>query len=101
MDLLGDTNVPMMMVNSPDDLITNPHLVESGFWQEMEHPTEGTLRMASPPMNLSKTPASIRRLPPRLGEHTGEVLKEAGYSDEQVGAMLAAGQARDITQEQG
>jgi len=99
LELYGDTNVPMMMVNSPDDLITDPHLVESGFWQEMEHPTEGTLRMASPPMNLSKTPASIRRLPPRLGEHTGEILKEAGYSDEQINNMFAAGQARDITQE--
>jgi crotonobetainyl-CoA:carnitine CoA-transferase CaiB-like acyl-CoA transferase len=98
-ELYGETNVPMMVVNSPDDLITDPHLVESGYWQTMEHPTEGTLRMTSPPINFERTPAGIRRLPPRLGEHTREVLSEAGYADDSIDAMLNDGVARDITQE--
>jgi crotonobetainyl-CoA:carnitine CoA-transferase CaiB-like acyl-CoA transferase len=98
-DLYGDTNVPMMVVNSPEDLIKDPHLVESGYWQHMEHPSEGTLRMASNPINFSSTPASIRRLPPRLGEHTEEVLVQAGYSTDQVAQMLDSGVARDITRE--
>ncbi len=93
LELLGDTNVPMMVVNSLDELIEDPHLVASGFWQEREHPTEGTLRMSSPPMNFSKTPASIRSLPPRLGEHSEEVLREAGLDQATIDSMMAAGEA--------
>lgn len=94
LELLGNTKVPTMVVNSLDDLIEDPHLVDTGFWQEMDHPTEGKLRLASPPMNFSKTPASIRRPQPRLGENTTEVLAEAGYSQEQIDKMLASGEAR-------
>ena len=67
LDLLGNTNVPTMIVNTLDDLVDDPHLVESGFWQRVEHPTEGPIRMPSPPMNFARTPASIRRPAPRLG----------------------------------
>jgi crotonobetainyl-CoA:carnitine CoA-transferase CaiB-like acyl-CoA transferase len=91
--LLGDTNVPMMVVNSLDELISDPHLVESGFWQEREHPTEGRLRMTSPPMNFGRTPASIRSLPPRLGEHSEAVLREAGIEQAVIDSMFASGEA--------
>ena len=93
LELLGDTNVPMMVVNSLDELVADPHLLASGFWQQHEHPTEGALRMSSPPMNFSKTPASIRSLPPRLGEHSEEVLREAGLEQSFIDSMLAAGEA--------
>ena len=94
-DLFGDTNVPMMVVNDLDDLVDDPHLVESGFWQEFDHPDEGRVRMCSPPMTFSETPASIRRLAPRLGEHSVEVLKEAGFSEDRIEEMLAAGETRE------
>lgn len=99
LDLLGDTKVPMMVVNSPDDLMTDPHMVESGFWQEMEHPTEGMLKMARPPATFSKSPASIRRLPPRLGEQTEEALMEVGYSQQQVDELILSGAAFDVTKQ--
>jgi crotonobetainyl-CoA:carnitine CoA-transferase CaiB-like acyl-CoA transferase len=89
----------MMVVNSPDQLMTDPHMVESGFWQKMEHPTEGTLNMARPPATFSKSPASIRRLAPRLGEQTEEALIEAGYTQEQVDELLQSGAAFDVTRE--
>jgi len=91
LDLLGDTNVPMMIVNTLDSLVTDEHLVSTGFWQEHEHPTEGTLRFASPPATLSKSPTSIDRLPPRLGEHTREVLKEIGYAAKEVDTLIGDG----------
>ena len=94
LELLGETNVPMMVVNSLDELITDPHLVESGFWQQHDHPTAGRIRSSSPPMNFGKTPASIRSLAPRLGEHSEEVLLEAGFSQGEVDAMIASGEAR-------
>ena len=93
LELLGDTNVPMMVVNSLDELIEDPHLVASGFWQERDHPTEGRLRMSSPPMNFGRTPASIRSLPPRLGEHSEQVLREAGLDQAVIDSMLASGEA--------
>jgi crotonobetainyl-CoA:carnitine CoA-transferase CaiB-like acyl-CoA transferase len=93
LELLGDTNVPMMVVNSLDDLIDDPHLLESGFWQQLEHPSEGPIRMTSPPMNFSKTAASIRELPPRLGQHSVEIMREVGMAQADIDAMLAAGEA--------
>ena len=93
LEALGDTNVPMMVVNSLDELIDDPHLVATGFWQEMDHPTEGRLRMSSPPMNFAATPASIRRHAPRLGENTREILLDAGLAPQQIDSMLASGEA--------
>jgi crotonobetainyl-CoA:carnitine CoA-transferase CaiB-like acyl-CoA transferase len=92
LELLGDTKVPMMVVNSLDDLIEDPHLVESGFWQEFDHPTEGRIRTSSPPMNFSKTPASIRSLGPRLGENSTEVLLDVGLDQATIDSMLADGE---------
>lgn len=99
--LLGDTNVPTMVVNSLDELIHDPHFEATGFWQVHEHPTEGRIRMSSPPMNFSLTPASIRRLPPRLGEHSVEVLREAGIDEDAIREMLAAGETRTIENDPG
>lgn len=96
-DLLGDTNVPMMVVNSLDDLLEDPHLVATGFWQEFDHPSEGRLRSSKPPMNFSVTPASIRRMAPRLGEHSIEVLQEAGINQETIDEMLSAGETQAMT----
>ena len=74
----------MNAVNTLDDLQHDEHLEAVGFWSEMDHPTEGKLRMPGFPVNFSATPASIRRHPPNLGEHSVEVLSEAGYSSEQI-----------------
>lgn len=97
LDLLGDTNVPMMVVNSLDDLITDPHLESIGFWQVFDHPEEGRIRMASLAMNFSETPVSIRRMAPQLGEHSIEVLREAGLDEPLINKMLAAGETRTST----
>jgi len=93
-DLLGETNVPMMIVNSLDDLIADPQLQASGFWHEADHPTEGRLRLTGSPLNFSKTPTSIRSLPPHLGEHSVEVLLEVGLSQETIDGMLEDGSAK-------
>ncbi|HVN42271.1 MAG TPA: CoA transferase [Steroidobacteraceae bacterium] len=92
--LFADTNVPINRVSSLEDLATDPHLVETGFWKTVDHPTEGKLRATGFPVNFEATPADVtRRHAPRLGEHTRELLRELGYSSEQVEAMIAAGSA--------
>ena len=89
--LLGETNVPHMVVNSLDDLVDDPHLKATGFWEIHDHPTEGKLRMARPATNFFGTPSDIRRLPPRLGEHSVEILKEVGFTDDDIEKMIAEG----------
>jgi crotonobetainyl-CoA:carnitine CoA-transferase CaiB-like acyl-CoA transferase len=91
---LDRRNIPGMIVNSLESLLRDPHLEATGFWQVMEHPTEGTLRLPGIPAAYSRTPASIRRLPPRLGEHSEEILREAGLSVDEIAAMRASGATR-------
>jgi crotonobetainyl-CoA:carnitine CoA-transferase CaiB-like acyl-CoA transferase len=72
--LIGETDIPFAVLNELEDLLTDPHLESIGFSNRMEHETEGMLRLPSSPIEMSATPPSIRRLPPRLGENTAEVL---------------------------
>jgi crotonobetainyl-CoA:carnitine CoA-transferase CaiB-like acyl-CoA transferase len=80
-----------MIVNTLDGLIDDPHLVETGFWQMADHPTEGKIRMAKTPYNFSESPTEIRTLPPRLGQQSAEILSEVGYSDDDITRMFEQG----------
>lgn len=91
LDMFGATSVPTNAVNTLDGIIDDPHLKEVGFWQELDHPTEGKLRMTRFPVNFSGTPAENRRHQPVLGEHSTEILLEAGLSQQEIDAMIAAG----------
>jgi formyl-CoA transferase len=59
----------------------------------MDHPSEGTLRTADIPVSFSKSPGDLRRAPPRLGEHTVEVLGEGGLDEAEIAALCADGAA--------
>lgn len=73
---LRAADIPASVVNSLDDLYTDPHLTAVGMFEEIEHPTEGRLKVPRFPVKFSRSPASIRRLAPNLGEHTEEVLSQ-------------------------
>ncbi len=73
---LRAADIPAHAVNRIEDLFEDPHLKAVKLFEEHEHPTEGRLKTARFPVKFSKTPASIRRLAPNLGEHTDEVLPE-------------------------
>ncbi len=91
---LGKANIPVMTVNSKESLLTNIELAASGFWRMVDHPTEGRLRMTDPPIRFSDSPSSVRRMPPRLGEQSREILAEAGLSPAEIDQLLAAGTTR-------
>ena len=91
LDIFDKTSVPINVVNTLDGLIDDPHLNAVNFWEIVDHPTEGRIRMTRFPVNFSATPADVRRLPPRLGENSIEILREANLSQAEIDAMLESG----------
>lgn len=63
--LLAPADIPHSQVNSPEMLFEDPHLVATGFFQRVTHPTEGPLVTTSIPVRFSRTPGSIRKLAPQ------------------------------------
>ena len=98
LEVLASSGIPHIVVNTLEDLASDPHLEATGFWQSYDHPTEGRLRMPSFPVNFGATPASIRRHAPRLGEHTLEVLREAGLDPQTIAALTESGAAMTAEQ---
>ncbi|CAB3810479.1 CaiB/BaiF CoA transferase family protein [Paraburkholderia fynbosensis] len=74
--LFDAADIPATPVNSIEDLFEDPHLRAVGFWQEVEHPSEGRIRVSQPVGKWSRTQPDVRRLAPKLGEHTDEVFGE-------------------------
>jgi crotonobetainyl-CoA:carnitine CoA-transferase CaiB-like acyl-CoA transferase len=83
--------IPVSAVRKLREVFEDPHLAEIDFFKRMPHPTEGTLVMPDVPLRFAGTPASVERLPPRLGEHGREVLAETGLTDDEIAALAAEG----------
>jgi crotonobetainyl-CoA:carnitine CoA-transferase CaiB-like acyl-CoA transferase len=98
LQVLENSGIPHIVVNTLEDLAEDPHLKATGFWQSFDHPTEGRLRLPSFPVNFSATPASIRDPAPRLGEHTVEVLRQAGLDEQAIAALTESGAAMTAEQ---
>ena len=88
---LKEADIPHGEATRLDDLADDPHLQAVGFFQTFDHPSEGGIKLTAPPMKFSETPPDIRRLPASLGEHSVEVLIEAGYSEAQISELLNEG----------
>jgi crotonobetainyl-CoA:carnitine CoA-transferase CaiB-like acyl-CoA transferase len=86
-------SIPCMPVLRLGDLKDDPHVVAVGLMETAEHPTEGTYRQVRSPLRFSATPYVLRRHAPRVGEHTREVLLEAGLSGREVDALVASAAA--------
>jgi crotonobetainyl-CoA:carnitine CoA-transferase CaiB-like acyl-CoA transferase len=94
--LLKSSNIPHGPVRSLQELLSDEQLTATGFWHEFDHPTEGRIRMPDIPTRYSRTPAKIRRLPPRLGEHSREILAEAGFTLAEINELIAIGATSDV-----
>jgi crotonobetainyl-CoA:carnitine CoA-transferase CaiB-like acyl-CoA transferase len=88
--LLREADLPHGPANSLEDLLADDYLNEIGFFPRMAHPTEGEMTLVGIPVNYHGTPASIRRLAPHLGEHTREVLAQAGLAEAEIAAAMQA-----------
>ncbi len=91
---LEAADIPVQRMNSLDDIIADPHLAAIGYFNEIEHPSEGRIRSMAVPSEWSETAPEYRLHAPRHGEHTREVLREAGLSEAAIDALIARGAAK-------
>lgn len=84
-------------VHTFTDIVNHPQTEALGLIQRIDHPTAGSLQQVAPVILMSDTPGTIRTAPPRLGDHTVEVLRELGYDDAERDELLRSGAARSST----
>jgi crotonobetainyl-CoA:carnitine CoA-transferase CaiB-like acyl-CoA transferase len=89
--LLTQADIPAALVHTMESLLADPHLDDVDFFQVEEHPTEGKVRAMRMPMRFSETPAMNRRPTPHVGEHTVELLREAGLSAAEIDKLVSDG----------
>jgi crotonobetainyl-CoA:carnitine CoA-transferase CaiB-like acyl-CoA transferase len=97
-DVLQQHDIPVGPVNDLDALIDDPHLKAVDFFKEMDHPTEGKLRLVGVPSRWSRSQPEITLPAPTLGEHTEEALREAGLSSAEIDGLVASGAAVQFRQ---
>ncbi len=76
-------------VQSYVEAVADPQVAANGYIGEVQHPRRGRVRVVGLPVRLSETPGRIKGPAPELGEHTTEVLRELGYSWEEIAALAA------------
>jgi crotonobetainyl-CoA:carnitine CoA-transferase CaiB-like acyl-CoA transferase len=95
LELLGRADVPAMPYHTLDSLLEDPHLQDIGFFEVKDHPTEGRTRSMRLPNKWSSGTRREWSPAPKLGQHSVEVLREAGYDDAAIDSMIAAGATVD------
>jgi formyl-CoA transferase len=91
LDLFEAHDIPCGPINSYEEALRSPQVMARGMVQQVDHPTLGRLETLGSPLKMSATPPITGRPAPQLGEHTTQVLREAGYTDEAIAMMRAEG----------
>ena len=94
-ELFDRGDVPAMPYNTLDSLLEDPHLQDVGFFELKDHPTEGKTRSMRLPNQWSSGVRREWNPAPKLGQHSVEILREAGYDADAIDAMIASGATID------
>lgn len=89
--LLDQFDIPAMPMHTPESIQKDPHLLATGFFQDVDHPTEGRIRTMSVPTRWSTSRPVPERQAPLLGEHSLEILRDAGYSEDEIRNLMEKG----------
>ncbi|MDQ8031976.1 MAG: CoA transferase [Bordetella sp.] len=73
------------------DLVADPQIAHNGTFVEYDHPTEGRVKTPGFPIRFSRTPSQVTRGAPLTGQHTDEVLRDFGFSADEIAAHAASG----------
>jgi crotonobetainyl-CoA:carnitine CoA-transferase CaiB-like acyl-CoA transferase len=92
--LLNSQDVPCTPVNTVADLVAHEHTAARGIIVEHEHATSGRLKGVAMPIQFNGASRSAGTPPPSLGQHTRQVLRDLGYDEAAIGAMVDAGHVR-------
>ena len=90
---LEASDIPCGPINDYSQVFADPQVVAREMVVDVDHPTLGHLRTLGSPIKMSATPPDVRRRAPMLGEHTVEVLAEAGFTSEEIAAIDSRGPA--------
>lgn len=89
---LNEADIPCMPMHTIESLLQDPHLRAVGMLQEVEHPSEGAMLEIGVPVRFSATPNLAQQRPaPQLGQHSAQILREAGLTDEEIAALQQSG----------
>lgn len=91
LDLFDRADVPALPMYSFESVLEDPHLAQIGFFEEVDHPTEGRIRQMAVPNTFSRTPADPGRLAPRMGADGRAVLDRLGFSTSEIAALETSG----------
>ncbi|MSP02260.1 MAG: CoA transferase [Acetobacteraceae bacterium] len=86
---LQPADIPCGRAGTLADLFEDPYLKETGFFEAVDHPVEGKALMTAVPARFSKSPPNTTRLWPTLGQHSREILREAGCSEAEIDGILS------------
>jgi crotonobetainyl-CoA:carnitine CoA-transferase CaiB-like acyl-CoA transferase len=90
-ELLDKADVPVMPMHNLESILGDPHLLATDFFPVVDHPSEGKIRNMKVSATWSETSVETTRLAPRLNQHGPEILREAGFSPEEIAALVRAG----------
>jgi formyl-CoA transferase len=90
-ELLNKADIPTLPMHDLESILTDPHLTATNFFPVVHHPSEGEIRSMRVPATWSDTPAKPERLAPRLSEHSEEILREAGFSADEIAGLIRDG----------
>lgn len=87
-------DIPATKLYSLDEVTSHPHLKAVGLFQPTQHPTVGKMVSIRPPTRFARTPAELRLPAPEIGQHSIEVLQEAGLDQADIDALVGEGIVR-------
>ena len=91
LEILNEADIPIIEMNTPDTLLTDPHMQAVGFFQEQDHPSEGKIINMGIPQDWSESRPEVRYPAPRLGENSLELLAEYGFVQAEIDAIVDSG----------